>query len=1525
MPRSRCLWAFVAAAGLPVAAFGQPTSWLDAVDGTWSDAARWTGGVPGATSDVTIDATGAAYTSTINADFLINSLTLDSADATLVLQSNSVLEVAGTADLNAGLLRLNGGTLRGGTWNVAPGTLSFTSNGNNALEGVALNGDLRLDGTSSTVRLRNGTTISGIIDLAANSVRVGFEGDQTLMSDVVQTGGSIGTLSIEGDSTLTVGAGTSITGTRIDIGSAFAIGGTRHLINDGEILANAANTTGVRLNSLATATNNGTMRATNGGRLQVNSNVASFDNTGMMIAEGGSSIAILASDWTNSGTITATGSTLTFSGGFGTGAVGLTSGGVTGDAASTLELAGVADNTGQTLATDAFGGTIRFNGGSLVGGTLNLIDPANLTFSSNGNNALDNVTVNGTLVLGGQTATLRLRNNTSVSGGVELAGNSARVGLDVGTVLAHDITQTGGSLGSVTLEGTGTVTIANTATITGTRLDIGSAFAVGGTRTLINDGTIVADGSNITGVRLNSIADATNAGTLRATNGGRLQVNSNVAAFANTGAIVAEAGSRVTINAANWTNIGTITAMGDGVIDIDGNASTAAIGLNTGLITGDAASRLNLSAVLDNAGETIRTDDLGGIFAFEAGRINGGTLEIGAGSDVRFNSSGSNVLDGVTVTGDLSLAGSSSTVVFRNGTSVSGEVLLSGNNSRLALDDTQTFNGQIRKTTGNVGSVTVERAGAVVTLGSSASITGSRIDIGSAILAGGNRTLVNEGAINAEGANATGLRVLSLNSFTNDGTIAATSEGRFGVQSTVGRFTNNASITGDANTSIAISAASWNNSAGADITSVGGSVTLGGDWQNDGQISVTDGSLTLGGAFATADIGVTDGRLNRVGSTLNISGVLDNAGATIDTTVLGGTATLTGGTIRGGTIDNTSMQTFGFNTSGNNVLDGVSVLGDLELASATATVRLVNSTTVSDSIQLTGNSARVLFDGTQTFDTAIEQTGTSGSISVERNNSVLTLSNTASVSGGRIDLGNAFIAGGTRSIVNEGSISADTANTTGIRVLSLSTFANNGDVSADVAGSRLSLLSTVSDFSNTGNVHAAAGARVEIDAANWTNETGGTLSTNAGSLEVSGAWTNLGQINSVDGTVDLGGTFTTAGTGLNDGRLSGNASSDLRLSGALDNAGATFNTAAFGGDVTLAGGVITGGTLNVANADAFNFSNSVNNALDGVAVNGDLRLDGTTSTVQLRNGTTISGSIDLVGNSSRILLRDMQVLASDVRSTANLSSITLEGDGTVATIDAGTTVSGPRIDIGNAVLVGGDRTLINGGAIVADGANTTGVRLVALTTLTNNGVFAAVNGGRLSVVSNVADFTNLDTGVLTGGLYRVGESSRLALNGAIQTNAAAIELLGAGAQFDGLNVLSQNEGELTIAADTQFGIDGDLEFASSSTFTVRVTGVGDTIDVPLLNVAGTATIGGQLVLDFTGYASPSEGVFRFLDAGSFAGDWSLIDVVGIDPTLVSFSAGPGTFNLVPAPGALGVLAAGGVLATRRRRSSRRVG
>lgn len=207
--------AFVAVCGSACGiARAQPAAWDAPVTGFWNTASNWNPAVVpnGATFDVTIGVTGGLYDVVLDINPALGSLMLDSSDATLQLQSNTIAIVGGF-DMNLGLLRGTGGggLTVGGTTRfsgVSGGERDVLSAGT-----LALNGDVLFD-------------LSDDVDICDTDVN--YNGSAMTWQGNGELGGGLG-------STYTISAATTFTILGNDRFRHNGIGAAPTLINNGVI------------------------------------------------------------------------------------------------------------------------------------------------------------------------------------------------------------------------------------------------------------------------------------------------------------------------------------------------------------------------------------------------------------------------------------------------------------------------------------------------------------------------------------------------------------------------------------------------------------------------------------------------------------------------------------------------------------------------------------------------------------------------------------------------------------------------------------------------------------------------------------------------------------------------------------------------------------------------------------------------------------------------------------------------------------------------------------------------------------------------------------------------------------------------------------------------------------------------------------------------------------------------------------------------------------------------------------------
>lgn len=436
-------------------AFGQTLNWGAASSGNWSDPLKWSpNGVPnGPTFNAVINATGSAYTVTVDSNFSLNKITLNSANATVQLGSNNIT----VNDYDAGL-----GMFRS-TSRAASGTL--TINGqlrfSNSVASLSINKTkLKTNGTivfdqsdevdicdtdvdhggsavtwngGGNILLRNGTVFkhgaSSTFTITSNATfgyaNVGAQGTVNNEGIIDKSGGGGTTyfneLTFNNTGTVRVSSGTFKTS-----GVVLGGGGT---LNSGRWEANA----GGALSLVDTGGVNDLVINTNAADVVVNGAASSFSairgitsnaSGGKLTITGGQQMTSTAATFTNSGTLT----------------VG---------ASSKYQLATGA-TLGNVLAGTMTGGTFNISGLLQVDNLVVTSLASNVTLDGAGSkiqnqSGVDVLQTNLTAITTGGTLALASGRNFNTAGNFNVAGNGVlRVGANTTFTVAN-----GSSLGNL--------------------------------------------------------------------------------------------------------------------------------------------------------------------------------------------------------------------------------------------------------------------------------------------------------------------------------------------------------------------------------------------------------------------------------------------------------------------------------------------------------------------------------------------------------------------------------------------------------------------------------------------------------------------------------------------------------------------------------------------------------------------------------------------------------------------------------------------------------------------------------------------------------------------------------------------------------------------------------------------------------------------------------------------------------------------------------------------------------------------
>jgi len=960
------------------------------------------------------------------------------------------------------------------------------------------------------------------------------------------------------------------------------------------------------------------------------------------------------------------------------------------------------------------GGTLIFDGGifQATGGTLN------------------GVAIDGTLNLGTPDSTLFVQNGLTLAGvsgsgagSIALTGGYAALDFIGSQALSNTVIALGatgsqpGQTGQATLEIThaGGATSGATLTLAANvlvrdaggqgALVAGSLSPVQGASlpdALVNQGTITVSGAGGT-LSIGGTGTLTNQGTLAVSNGGVLEIAT--AGFVNTGSISVGSGYFAlggTFSAALINNLGSVTNSG-GLVEILGLAN------NTGTLALGAGYAISA--------------ELGPVVL--AGTLRGGTL-INAGGGVSFLP-GTGILDGVSYVGTLGVVAANAGVTLTDGTEISspgggaGSLTISGNGGSLLLEGSETLNN---------ATIALGAAGQAAQIGTAdawLASTATTATLGAALL------------VQQAGANA----MLNANAFSpipgfglsdtlvNEGVIiGALSGGQLGIGG-YGSFINQGSIAISGGDTLSVTAGQFGNT-GTITAGAGGTILLGATgsfygtppaWSNAGQILVTGGTLVLGGAVTTLQLG----SIRETAGSVQLAGTLTNAGATFS---LGAGTSLQAlslsGTILGGTIaDSSSALSAG--AAGTGLLDGVTYQGTLALSQSDAYLTARDGLTVSALVDILGAGSELDFLGSQVFRAPSVMLGSAGaaaSIALSHNYaasgaSILTLGSATTITqaGALAQIGQPGGVAGD-AIVNAGTINAGIAQ--GSFVLGGTDVVNQGQINVS-NGDTLSIQSA--QFSNTGTV-SASNAQVSL----------------AGSLTLAG----LGQVSLTNAVLAVSGTLNLAGGTLSIGQ--GSAIGRLSLTGTLSN------------------GTIIDGGLGLADAGGAD--------LAGITYDGVLDLSRPFATLGLSQGISLAGqngsgtgSILLTGAQTRLVANSTETIGNAVISLGSVAQ-TYSGQvlaapeldaaaGVQLTLGARTTITmaGTAGTLGDAGLGQWTDSIVNAGQITDSIAADT--LTLASSFFTNAGTLSVLSAG-IMVIGDVG-FTN--TGTLAIGTSSVVQVS----------------------------------------------------------------------------------------------------------------------------------------------------------------------
>jgi hypothetical protein len=1100
---------------------------------------------------------------------------------------------------------------------------------------------------------------------------------------------------------------------------------------------------------------------------------------------------------------------------------------------------GTATVTGSLLAYNDManaGGLINISNGSVLdqfssaitGGTITTTGTGALVVFSNGANFLNGVTVNGLVdAVSIANARERVTNGMTLNGTVNI-GNGGIVSLDSTGVPNQTIAGTGvfnlaDSSARLSIEGSGTTTLGAGIIVQG-QGNLGSAAFSSGNNTLVNNGQILANtsGGTLTLSQPGSGGAVTNNGTLGASNGGTLALQSNI------------------------TNGGTISAGNTGVVEQDG------VTISGGLIstTGSGVLRANSSggnyldnttvagtvdlSTIANARERI-TDGLtlngninianGGILSLDSNGSTGNTQVVSGTGSINLNDAGA--LLSVEGTGNTTLGAG---ITVHGQGSIGQASYSSGNN-------TLTSNGLISADVhgGTLSLNAPASGGSFINNGTLQAINGGTLVLSTNITANPGSQIVS----------GTGSTVIQ-NGVAINGSFSSSGGGLFTATSSGGNILNNVQFSGNLDASSIANARER----------IGNGLTL------NGAVNIGNGGIV--------SLDSTLGASNSIGGTATFN--LNDSSAQLSVEGSGSTTLGAGVTVRGQGTFGGALFSSGNNALTNNGLVSADVQGaTLNVATPAnggtftnnGTLQAINGATLllSTSILanagsqiLAGNGSQVVQSGV-TLDGALNTTGT-GVITVTSNGgnylNGATLTGTldaTSIQNSRERVVNGLTLNGAVNIGNGGILSLDAGATTG----NAQTIAGNASINMNDASATVSIEGTGTTMLGSGVVIHGEGNLGQADYSSGNN----TL-------------INNGRI-----SADISGGMLTIYTPGNGGILNNLALVDARNGGTLNlstnvaNAGGTINAQA--GSTVLQNGVtISGGTVSTATTGAFAVTNNGNNVLSGVTVSGNVDMSSAqNSRERIFNGLTLDGVVNIANGG--VLSLDAGATngnAQTISGTGSLNMndpgawVSIEGTGTT-TIGSGVTIHGEG-NLGQANYSSGNNTLINNGLISADIAGGT----LTINTPANGGILTnmalvdARNGGTLNLSTNVAN---------AGGTINAQAGSTVLQNG-VNISGGTISTAPTGAftvTNNGNNFLTgvtiAGNVDMTSQANARERIDGGATL--NGTISIANGGVLslDSTSVPNQTIAGTGTIalndaGARLALEGTGTTTLGSGI-----------------------------------------------------------------
>ncbi|MCJ9773378.1 autotransporter outer membrane beta-barrel domain-containing protein [Salmonella enterica subsp. enterica serovar Kentucky] len=1193
----------------------------------------------------------------------------------------------------------------------------------------------------------------------------------------------------------------------------------------------------------------------------INSGANNVTNGGSITATGSNMSYGIQYNSGASGTITNTGTITTTGKGAGDASVYAHGGAVTINNSGTMDSSvfGVYVTTGHTLNNLAGGSisantAVQFHGNNnkLANAGAILGDTNGVTINGSGNTLTSQGKITGGInaILinsGSKNNTLTLNTGTEISGSITDDNNSASANNNL-------ILDGEGTLGS-SISGLNSVTSSGDWTLSGATMNLSgttnSALWVK-SGTLILNGAMTAKGATVDSGTTLQIG---NGGTLGAFNGdivdnGTLTFNrSDAAAYGSvisgSGNVVKQGGGELTLSNNNSYSGGTTIAEGT-------LTATAGGALGSGNIDNRAYLKLDAASASDP------------FIVADLTTHSGATVEIGAGSTLQANTLTQQ--DGSTLTADL--------------TETSGPVIRAKN---VNLDGTLNVASPasqepIRSTDDLISLALIESDNAISGDFDDITINGNAMNPDAFI------TVVGQKNVNDTHYDL----VETLTWYADRDNAAIDAHGTFNLADADDSFTVNTVLEDvDANSG-------WN---GQSLTKTGaGTLILNAENTYTGSTTISEGTLIATNVEALGTGNVTDNATLEMNTGGDFDNAISGSGQVVksgdETLTLSGANSYTGGTtISGGTLvasnvealgsgDVTDNATLELNTGGdfdNNIGGTGSVVksGDKTLTLSGAN-SYTGGTTISGGT-LVATNVEALGSGDVT-DNAVLELNTGGDFTnaisgsgqvVKSGDKTLTLSGANSYTGGTTISGGTLVASnvealGTGDITDNATLELNAGGDFANNIGGTGSVVKSGDKTLTLSGSNTytggttisggTLVATNVEALGTGNVTDNATLELSTggDFANNIGGTGSVVKSGDETLTLSGANSYTG------GTTISGGTLVASNVeALGTGDVTDNATLELNTGGDFDNAISGSGQVVKSGDktLTLSGAnsysgatTISGGTLVATNVDALGSGDVTDDATLELNTGGtfDNAISGSGQVVKSGDETlTLSGTNTYSGGT---LISGGTLVASNVEAlgTGDVTNDAVLELNTGGTFDNAISGSGQVVKSGDKMLTLSGANSYSGGTLISDGTLVaSNVEALGSGDVTNDAVLELNTGGTFdNVISGSGKVEKSGDDALTLSGSNTYTGGTLISGGTLV--ASNVEALGTGDVTDNATLALNAGGDFTnnIGGTGRVEKSGDqtLTLSGSNTYTGGTLISGGTLVANDVNALGTGDV-----------------------------------------------------------------------------------